>query len=79
MTGYLDIHGARKFLGDKSVSWMRLHIAEIPHRKLYSQLLFCPLELRAWVTATAERHVPVDIDQVVREVMQPKRKGRAAR
>jgi hypothetical protein len=77
MTGYLDIHGARKFLGDKSVSWMRLHINEIPHKKLYSQLLFCPLELRQWVEATAEKHVPVDVDGIVRQVMKPRRKRRA--
>jgi hypothetical protein len=79
VTGYLDIHGARQFLGNKSVSWIRSHISEIPHRKLYSQLLFCPLELRVWVEATAERHTPVDVDAVVAEVMKPRRKGRAAR
>lgn len=79
MTGYLDLHGARQFLGNRSVSWLRLHVHEIPHLKLYDRLLFDPAELRAWVAATAERHNPVDIDAVVREVMQPARKGRAGR
>lgn len=78
MTGFLDIHGARAFLGNRSVAWLRLHVHEIPHLKLYDRLLFDPAELRAWVTATAERHNPVDVDQVIAEVMQPKRKGRAA-
>ncbi len=77
MTGYLDIHGARKFLGDKSVSWMRVHINEIPHRKLYSQLLFDPIELKLWVERTAEKCAPVDVDAIVASVMQPK-KRRAA-
>jgi hypothetical protein len=57
---------------------MRLHAHEIPHRKLFDRLLFDPTELRAWVTATAERHVPVDVDAVVAEVMRPGRKGRSA-
>lgn len=79
MTGYLDIHGARQFLGNRSLSWLRLHVHEIPHMKLYDRLLFDPAELRAWVVATAERHNPVDVDALVAEVMQPKGKGRAAR
>jgi hypothetical protein len=79
MTGYLDIHGARQFLGNRSLSWLRSHIAEIPHLKLYDRLLFDPAELRVWVERTAERHNPVDVDAVVAQVMQPKRKGRAAR
>ena len=69
MIGYLDPHGARKFLGDKSMAWLRLHLHEIPHLKLYDRLLFDPVELRSWVERTAERHVPVDVDAVVREVM----------
>lgn len=79
MNGFLDVHGARQFLGNKSLSWLRSHIDQIPHRKLFDRLIFDPLELRQWVEATAERHVPVDVDAVVREVMQPSRKGRAAR
>jgi hypothetical protein len=79
VTGFLDIHGARQFLGNRSLSWLRLHVHEIPHLKLYDRLLFDPAELRAWVTATAERHNPIDIDAVVAEVMRPARKGRAAR
>lgn len=79
MTGYLDIHGARKFLGGRSLSWLRLHVHEIPHLKLYDRLLFDPSELRTWVLATAERHNPVDVDKLVAEVMKPRRKGRVAR
>lgn len=78
MIGFLDFNGMLAFLGGKSRAWGRLHIAEIPHLKLYDRLLFDPAELRAWVTATAERHVPVDVDGVVAAVMQPKKKGRAA-
>jgi len=74
--GYLDIHGARRFLGDKSVSWMRQHIHDIPHRKLYDRLLFDPTELRAWVEQTAERHNPVDVDALVAEVLGPRRSRR---
>ena len=69
MIGYLDPHGARKFLGDKSMAWLRLHLHEIPHLKLYDRLLFDPVELRSWVERTAVRHTPVDIDAVVRDVM----------
>lgn len=79
MNGYLDIHGARQFLGNKSLSWLRLQIAEIPHLKLYDRLLFDPAELRAWVERTAERVNPVDVDAVVREVMQTKKQRRASR
>lgn len=79
MTGYLDIHGARKFLGGRSLSWLRLHVHEIPHRKLFDRLIFDPVELRQWVEATAERHVPIDVDAVVAQVMKPGRKGRATR
>jgi hypothetical protein len=75
--GYLDIHGARQFLGNRSVSWLRLHVHEIPHLKLYDRLLFSPDELQAWVLATAERHNPVDVDAVVASVMVPARKKRA--
>jgi len=79
MTGYLDIHGARQFLGNRSLSWLRLHVHEIPHVKLYDRLLFDPAELRAWVEQTAVRHNPIDIDAVVAQVMMPKRKERAER
>jgi hypothetical protein len=70
------------FLGGKSKAWGRLHAHEIPGMKLYGQWLYDPGELDAWVRRVAERRDPVDIDAVVREVMQPKpkpkRKGRAA-
>ena len=69
MNGYLDIHGARQFLGNKSVSWMRLHIHEIPHQKLFDRLIFDPVELRAWVEKTAERVNPLDLDEIVRGVL----------
>jgi hypothetical protein len=69
VTGYLNPHGARKFFGDKSMSWLRSHLHEIPHLKLYDRLLFDPAELRAWVEKTAERHVPVDVDGLVRDVL----------
>ncbi len=80
MNGFLDIHGARAFLGNKSLSWLRQHIREIPHMKLYGQLLFSPEELTAWVLRVAERDAPVDVDAVVRSVLHPlDRKRRATR
>lgn len=80
MTGFLDIHGARAFLGNKSLSWLRQHVREIPHLKLYGQLLFDPEELRAWVMRVAERDVPVDVNALVRNVLHPPdRKRRAGR
>jgi hypothetical protein len=79
MTGFLSFNGMLAFLGGKKKGWGRLHVHEIPHMKLYDRLLFDPVELRAWVERTAERHVPVDIDAVVAEVMKPARKRRTAR
>lgn len=76
MTGYLDIHGARKFLGGKSVSWVRSHLHEIPHRKLYDRLLFDPQELRAFVEQHAEKKNPIDLDAIVAGVL-GQRKRRA--
>lgn len=74
MTGYLGPHGARKFLGDKSMAWLRSHLHEIPHRKLYDRLLFDPAELRAWVERTAEQRNPVDVDAVVNAVLRPRKR-----
>lgn len=80
MNGYLNFDGMLSFLGGKSRSWGRLHIHEIPHRKLFGTLIFDPLELRAWVEHTAERDVPVDVNALVRSVLHPPdRKRRAAR
>jgi len=72
--GYLNVRQGAQFLGGRSVSWMRSHIGEIPHRKLFDRLLFDPAELREWVERTAERHVPVDVDAVVAQVMGPKKR-----
>ena len=79
MTGFLDFNGMLAFLGGKSRAWGRLHISEIPHYRLYDRLLFSPQELSDWVTRTAVRHDPIDIDGVIAQVMQPKQKRRAAR
>lgn len=80
MIGFLSFDQMLSFLGGKSRAWGRLHIHEIPHLKLYDRILVDPKELRAWVEKTAVRHDPIDVDKVVREVMQPtKRKGRGAR
>jgi hypothetical protein len=75
--GYLDFNGMLAFLGGRSRAWGRLHVHEIPHRKLFDRLIFDPLELRAWVEQTAVRHNPVDVDAVVAEVMQPKKRRSA--
>ncbi len=69
MTGYINIHEAARFLGGRSVSWVRSHLHEMPHRKLYDRLLFDPVELRAFVEANAERRNPIDIDAIVHDVM----------
>jgi hypothetical protein len=69
MIGYLSFDQMLAFLGGKSRAWGRLHVHEIPHLKLYDRLLFDPAELRAWVQATAERHVPLDINRIVAEAM----------
>ena len=80
MGGFLNAHGARKFLGGRSLSWLRSHLHEIPHLKLYDRLLFDPVELKAWVLAHAERHVLVDVDGLVSSVLhRPDRKRRASR
>lgn len=79
MIGYLNVRQAAEFLGGRSISWMRLHMAEIPHLKLYDRLLFDPAELRVWIQSMATRHVPVDVDAIVREAMTPGRKRRTVR
>ena len=78
MTGYLNIRQAAEFLGGRSVSWLRSHLHEIPHRKLYDRLLFDPAELRAFVEARSERKIPVDLDCLVAEVIGVGGKRRAA-
>ena len=69
MTGYLNIRQAASFLGGRSVSWLRSHLHEIPHRKLYDRLLFDPAELRTFVEARSERRNPVDLDDLVSAVV----------
>lgn len=77
MTGYLNIRQAADFLGGRSLSWIRSHLHEIPHRKLYDRLLFDPDELRAFVEARAERRNALDLDDLVAEVIGGGRKRRA--
>lgn len=77
MTGYLNIRQAADFLGGRSLSWIRYHLHEIPHRKLYDRLLFDPNELRAFVEARAERRYALDLDDLVAEVVGGGRKRRA--
>ena len=77
MIGYLNIRGAAEFLGGRSVSWVRSHLHEIPHCKLYDRLLFDPAELRAFVEANSAKYNPIDVNAVVASVLGPrKRKGR---
>lgn len=78
MTGYLNIRQAAEFLGGRSVSWLRSHLHEIPHRKLYDRLLFEPVELRTFVEARSTRRTPVDLDSLVSEVVGAGKKRRAA-
>ena len=69
MTGYLNSRQAADFLGGRSLSWLRPHLHEIPHRKLYDRLLFDPDELRAFVEARSERRIVLDLDDLVTEVL----------
>ena len=79
MTGYLNIRQAANFLGGRSVSWLRSHLHDIPHRKLYDRLLFDPVELRAFVEARSERRNPVDLDDLVSAVVGAGRKRRTGK
>ncbi len=77
MTGYLNVRQAASFLGGRSVSWLRGHLHEIPHRKLYDRLLFDPQELRAFVEQNAEKKNPIDLDAIVAGVLgQSKRRAK---
>jgi hypothetical protein len=78
VTGYLNIRQAAEFLGGRSVSWLRSHLHEIPHRKLYDRLLFDPVELRTFVEARSTRRTPVDLDSLVSEILGAGKKRRAA-
>ena len=78
-SGFLSFDGMLAYFGGKSRGWGRQHVHEIPHLKLYDRLLFDPAELRAWVERTATKHVPIDVDRVVAEVMQQPGRKRSAR
>lgn len=75
MIGYLNIRQAAAFLGGRSVSWVRSHISDIPHLKLYDRLLFDPQALRAFVEQNAEKRNPVDVDAVVASVIGVRKRG----
>ena len=74
--GYLNAKQAAEFLGGRSVRWLRSHLHEIPHFKLYDRLLFDPKELRAFVQKEAERVNPIDLDALIASLGLPKRGGR---
>lgn len=76
MTGYLNIHQAANFLGGRSISWLRSHLHEIPHKKLYDRLLFDPDELRAFVETRSERRNMLDFDDLVAEIIGKGKKRR---
>ena len=79
MNGYLNVRQAAIFLGGRSVSWLRSHLHEIPHRRLYDRLLFDPAELRSFVESRSERKIPVDLDGLVFEVLGAGKKRRTAK
>ncbi len=76
MTGYLNIRQAADFLGGRSLSWLRSHLHEIPHRKLYDRLLFDPDELRSFVETRSERRHALDLDDLVTELVGKGKKRR---
>jgi hypothetical protein len=78
MTGFLNIRQAAAFLGGRSVSWLRSHLHEIPHRKLYDRLLFDPAELRAFVEKNAKQRGPANLDALLNEIA-PRRQERGRR
>lgn len=69
--GFLDIDGAREFLGNRSRSWVRHHVVAsgLPCRKLFDRLLFDPVELRAWVEKNATRPAALDVAGLVDDVL----------
>jgi hypothetical protein len=71
--GYLNAKQAAAFLGGRSVRWLRSHLYEIPHYKLYDRLLFDPKELKAFVQKEAERVNPIDLDAIIASLGLPKR------
>ena len=75
--GYIGPHEARKFLGGRSMSWLRSHLHEIPHLKLYDRILFDRLKLQEWVEQTAVKCDPVDVDSIVIDSMKPAKKREA--
>jgi hypothetical protein len=74
--GYLNAKQAAAFLGGRSIRWLRSHLHEIPHYKLYDRLLFDPKELEAFVQKKAERVNPIDLDELLASLGFPKRGGR---
>ncbi len=71
---FLNVREAAVYLGGRSASWLRSHLADIPHLKLYDRLLFDPADLRAFVEKKAERRNPVDLDAGVASVLQHQRR-----
>ena len=69
MIGFLNTRQAAAFLGGRSVRWLRDHLHEIPHRKLYGSLIFDPVELRRFVEEKAERPAQVNVGEIVDKVM----------
>jgi hypothetical protein len=55
-TGYLDVAGAARFLGDCSPKriYNLVERGVLPHRKFHGRLLFDPCELREAVEASSE-------------------------
>jgi hypothetical protein len=72
---YLNIREAGVYLGGRSVSWLRSHLSEIPHRRLYDRLLFDPAELRAFVERNAEKRNPIVVDAIVAAVLGTRKRG----
>ncbi len=66
---YLNSREAARFLGGRSLRWLRSHLNEIPHLRLYGQLLFDPMEIKQWVIRTAEcRETHVDVVAIVEKI-----------
>ena len=69
MAGFFNSREAARFLGGRSLRWLRAHLHDIPHLRLYDRLIFDPAELRRWVERTAERSAAgIDISTIIKKV-----------
>lgn len=72
MTGYLSPKQACAFLGGRSMPWLRSHLGQIRHTKLFDRILFTTEDLVEFVERCGEKREPIDLDAVVASVLGPR-------